>query len=376
MKDKIRIKKHILLFSYVLLFLFAFPVYAEFIVAAPKRILVAMRAGETHGVAKTATVYPKKIHPITPTPVVKKRVAHSRFISQSQAIALKKRAPNYLVRIGYDISLGKPLSLKDIKQDVFYYVNVTDKIIAVAPTKESAQALALPQAEVYFVNKNNALKVNQAQHYRVRIGYDVSFGNYMSLFEVGPDAFYYVNPTTHIIAVAKLKPAAVALSYEEPEVFFVAKKIALKLQPHYRVRIGYDISLGQKTSLKRIQSKVFYYVNPYTAIMGVATSEKAAVALSQKSPEVFFVIKNETLSNTLARLADEANYELAWQSKHDYNILFAHTFYGKLLGKGGVLEQILATFRDADYPLRAEITKNNIILIKDDEFTPSIVTTE
>jgi len=140
---------------------------------------------------------------------------------------------------------------------------------------------------------------------------------------------------------------------------------------HFKERVAYNISV--KSSEGQLPGNVYYCANLNSHVIAVAKSQGDAEALSYDKPRVFYAVQNENLSTTLTRWAAESGYHLNWMSQHDYTIQFPYTFYGNLTADHGTLEQILATFGGASFPLKAEVTENRVILIEDNEYSPSIV---
>lgn len=108
---------------------------------------------------------------------------------------------------------------------------------------------------------------------------------------------------------------------------------------------------------------VFYKINPSDLIIGIASSQKAADALSQKKQAVFVTMPEMTLSDTVKQWAKQAGYKaVIWNTKFDYKITIEQLIYGQLKGNHGALDQLLSAFSN-DRPLEAKFLKNGVIMV-------------
>ncbi len=182
-----------------------------------------------------------------------------------------------------------------------------------------------------------------------------------------------VSKTTSIIKTPLIEVKKVTLVELKSE--FVKKSQALKIanKDHYDFNIAYSITAGKKLTPEQLSDKNYFYVNRKTHRIGVAINHNAAKAISVTKDQVYSVRGGDTLKNTLARWASEAGYQIEWLSEYDYPLKYSYEFIGKLSDKIGPLNKILSSISNSSYALKAVITKNNVILIKDNDFSPSIL---
>lgn len=156
---------------------------------------------------------------------------------------------------------------------------------------------------------------------------------------------------------------------------FVSKDQALKIakKDNYPFNIAYSITAGSKVKPQDLSGHYHFYVNRKTHQIGVAINSAAAEFLSIEKANVFSIRSGDTLKTTLARWATEAGYQMEWLSEYDYPLKYNYEFTGKLSDKVGPLNKLLSSISDRSYALKAVITKNNVILIKDNDFSPSVL---
>lgn len=142
---------------------------------------------------------------------------------------------------------------------------------------------------------------------------------------------------------------------------------------NYAKRVADDLSAQSGTQLANLPAGTYYCANTDTHVLAAAATKSEALGLSQNRDRAFRAIAGQTLSQTLTRWAEESGYQISWLSTHDYVIQFPYTFYGSLTASHGALEQILSTFGGDAFPLKAEVTQNHVLLIEDNEYSPSIV---
>ena len=88
-------------------------------------------------------------------------------------------------------------------------------------------------------------------------------------------------------------------------------------------------------------------------------------------PDLYFALKGQTLQKTLERWAKQAGYSLKWLADHDFTLEYSYRFQGNFADADGVLNQILESFKNNPFAVKATITKNNVILIQNNTYQPS-----
>lgn len=167
---------------------------------------------------------------------------------------------------------------------------------------------------------------------------------------------------------------AVSLNNAEKPAYISKSQLNNYLQTrHYQLQIAPDI--GHVINPANLASDYFYYQNPATQTVGVAKSPKAARFLTHALPEVFFTRAGDTLSATLTRWAKRAGYQLDWLSNYDFPIEYNYAFYGSLTDNGGPLDQMLQSIKDSNFSLRAQVTRNHVILIQDNDYQSASINT-
>jgi hypothetical protein len=142
---------------------------------------------------------------------------------------------------------------------------------------------------------------------------------------------------------------------------------------HFQLVLSYAVSGGKTLNINQLSKLYFYYLNQDTQKIGVAVNREAAKHLTMANDDVYSARRYETLSQTLARWADKAGYQIEWLSSYNYRLQYSYEFIGDLVSSNGPLNQILQSIAGSNYALKAEITENHIILIKDNEYSPSII---
>lgn len=130
---------------------------------------------------------------------------------------------------------------------------------------------------------------------------------------------------------------------------------------------------GSDTSSALKLSPVMY-VNKQDGIMAFAADKKQAKALSAKAPQVYYLIKGDTVSQTIKRWGTLNGYTVFFQSADDYQVQTDSIIYGSFLGHGGALSTLLDSLKSASMPFKAEIMANNVVLIKPGTFSSSFLT--
>ena len=117
----------------------------------------------------------------------------------------------------------------------------------------------------------------------------------------------------------------------------------------------------------------FIAVNKQDRIIAIAGDRLEAQALAQQTPRVFYVLQGDTLQNTIARWADQADWRMYWVIDKDYNMVAPAVVFGEFSLQGGALDQLLGTLRNLDQPLRAQFMRNNVVVIRDNAFDSNIM---
>jgi hypothetical protein len=114
-------------------------------------------------------------------------------------------------------------------------------------------------------------------------------------------------------------------------------------------------------------------LNKQDKIISVAKDSLEAQALAQKSPRVFYVLQGQTLKQTVGRWSKQAQWGMQWSVKKDYTMVAPATIFGEFSAQGGSLDQLLGTLRYSDQPLKAQFTRNKMVVIRDGSFSSSIM---
>jgi len=114
-------------------------------------------------------------------------------------------------------------------------------------------------------------------------------------------------------------------------------------------------------------------VNKQAHIVAVAGSKLEAQALAQKDPAVFYVLRGETLQETIDRLAKQSSWHMPWGVDKDYDIVAPATVFGQFNKPGGSLEQLLESFRYQDSPMKAQFARNRVVVIRENMYNSDIM---
>lgn len=198
----------------------------------------------------------------------------------------------------------------------------------------------------------------------------VASSNTSAVEEIGqPQSFTIERVESH--AAAKPKVAVVELFSE-----YVSKKKAIDYLAlgKYTSVISYAVTGVAGTSdTSKLSENLFYYLNRDTHRIGIAINKDAARELSHSANDVFSAKEGETLKQTLTRWSKKSGYKIEWLSDYDYELKYSYEFVGRLIDKFGPLNQVLTSISGSNYALKALITENNVILIKDNDYSPSIL---
>lgn len=114
-------------------------------------------------------------------------------------------------------------------------------------------------------------------------------------------------------------------------------------------------------------------VNKQDRIIAVALDSLESQALAQASPRVFYVLQGQTLKQTVSRWAKQAKWGVQWSIPKDYTMVASATIFGEFSTQGGSLDQLLGTLRYLDQPLKAQFTRNKMVVIRDGSYNSSIM---
>lgn len=118
----------------------------------------------------------------------------------------------------------------------------------------------------------------------------------------------------------------------------------------------------------------FIAVNKQDRIIAVASDRLEAQALAQKEPRVFYVVKGQTLQQTVNRWAEQTDWNIQWVVDKDYDMLAPATVYGQFSASGGSLDQLLGTFRYLDAPMKAQFARNRVVVIRENTSSSDVMT--
>src|SRR5690606_21983914 len=114
-------------------------------------------------------------------------------------------------------------------------------------------------------------------------------------------------------------------------------------------------------------------LNKQDKIIAVALDQLEAQALAQRVPRVYYVLQGETLRQTITRWAREADWNVQWAIDKDYTMLAPATIFGDFSAQNGSLDQLLATLRHLDQPMKAQFARNKVVVIRDNSYNSSIM---
>lgn len=117
----------------------------------------------------------------------------------------------------------------------------------------------------------------------------------------------------------------------------------------------------------------FIALNKEKKLIAIARDRLEAQALDQDPPRVFYVLKGHTLQDTVNRWARESGWELQWDLDRDYNMTAPAVVFGDFSVQGGALDQLLRTMRNSDQPLKAQFSRNGVVVVKTNEYSSKIM---
>ena len=139
-----------------------------------------------------------------------------------------------------------------------------------------------------------------------------------------------------------------------------------------------EIDIKKSQGMAKIVSDDEY--NGFTAginlegqIVAIAQTQKEADLLAKHPREVFYVLKGQTLKETIERWLSYQEIKLIWEAPVDYKLAASAVFEGQLFAKDGALNSLLKAFEEADHPLQAELKANHVLVIKVKSYSSNMV---
>lgn len=171
-------------------------------------------------------------------------------------------------------------------------------------------------------------------------------------------------------------------------VYFVRDLDELSDPAYTRYTLRIADNLPVKMNVKAIQSNnrmkiedtlieyphSFIAVNKQDRIIAVAGDRLEAQALAQKEPRVFYVVRGQTLQQTVSRWAKQSDWHVQWVIDKDYDMLAPATVFGQFNTQGGSLDQLLGTFRYMDAPMKAQFARNRVVVVRENNYSSDIMT--
>jgi hypothetical protein len=155
-------------------------------------------------------------------------------------------------------------------------------------------------------------------------------------------------------------------------------RIADNIRMDHDMKDGYvkESAFGLRFRVEEIKDQHPHAVvalNKEDKVIAVALDSLEAQALAQKSPRVFYVLKGQTLKHTINRWAKQSDWTMEWDLKRDYTMVAPATIFGEFSTQGGSLDQLLGTLRHLDQPLKAQFTRNKLVVIRENTYNSSIM---
>ncbi|MFZ9034862.1 MAG: TcpQ domain-containing protein [Francisellaceae bacterium] len=128
-------------------------------------------------------------------------------------------------------------------------------------------------------------------------------------------------------------------------------------------------ALMQQQLLDHSINNIDFFINQSDNVIAFAGKDKQAYALSQKIPDVYYLIKGQTIRDSLNRWAKANGYLIYYQTEVDFKIQQNAVLFGQLLSEKGPLYTLLSSLQSTPTPIKAEVMDNNVILIKPDTYS-------
>ncbi len=152
------------------------------------------------------------------------------------------------------------------------------------------------------------------------------------------------------------------------------------LNSHYQIRLAQPlIKTGLYTTkeqelIKYAQNhEIYFSFNDKDQIVAIGQTKQEANALSLKTPKVFFAKAGDTVKQTITNWAKLVNLQTYYLAQKDLIIEASGTFYGDFGSEKGVLTQLLESLAQSGVDLKAEFNSNNVLLIKDNSYSPILL---
>ncbi len=112
------------------------------------------------------------------------------------------------------------------------------------------------------------------------------------------------------------------------------------------------------------QNGLSIVMNSVEKTIGVSEEEKLSLHLAKKEQEVWHLEAGKTLKDNLEQWAQDAGWQLSWDERLriDYPILHSAVLTGPFAGESGVVDRLLAAFKDQPRPLTATFHTGNRVL--------------
>lgn len=141
--------------------------------------------------------------------------------------------------------------------------------------------------------------------------------------------------------------------------------------------------MGKGKGPQSLQSKVeevmvqyptsFIAVNKSARLVAIAGTKLEAQALAQREPAVFYVLRGESLQETIERWSKQSSWHMEWAIDKDYDIVAPAVVFGEFNKPGGSLDQLLESFRYRDSPMKAQFARNRVVVIRENTFNSDIM---
>ena len=130
---------------------------------------------------------------------------------------------------------------------------------------------------------------------------------------------------------------------------------------------------NDKLSKYYANNQLFFSFNPSDHIVALASTQKQANALSKKTPNVFFAIKGDTLSETIQRWSKLSGYQSHYSAQKDLVLEATSAFYGSFNTQDGVLAHLISSASATGLKLKAQFNSNGVVVIKDNAYSPILL---
>jgi hypothetical protein len=116
-------------------------------------------------------------------------------------------------------------------------------------------------------------------------------------------------------------------------------------------------------------------INTEEKAIGVSSNGKLATSLAKQIPQVWKLEPGKSLRENLIVWSGRAGWSLQWDPSlnFDYPVDHGAVLTGQFTGEGGVVDQVLYSFRNAPKPLTAVFYEaNNVVLITNAGFKQEV----